>query len=117
MQMNKRKLAEKKGRHAETIAAWWLRLQGYRLLAQRVRNPRGEIDIIAHRFGITVFVEVKLRSKSSDLEQSINAHKMKRVVAAAHAIAHQYPGNKRFDIILIAPWSWPIHLKNVHHDG
>ncbi len=115
--MNKRKIAEAKGRRAEIIAAWWLRLQGYRILAQRVRNARGEIDLIAHRFGVTVFIEVKSRSKNSDLEQSINAHKMQRVVAAAHAIAHKYSGDKRFDVILIAPWSWPIHLKNVHHDG
>lgn len=114
--MNKRKIAEAKGRQAETMAAWWLRLQGYRILAQRVRNPRGEIDIIAHRFGITAFIEVKSRSKETDLEQSINAYKMKRVIAAAHAVEHEYPGDKRFDVILIAPWSWPIHLKNVHHD-
>lgn len=115
--MNKRKLAEQKGRRAENIAAWWLRFQGYRILARRVRNARGEIDIIAYRFGVTAFVEVKSRSKDSDLEQSINAHKMRRVVAAAHAIAHEYPGDKRFDVLLIAPWSWPQHLKNVHHDG
>lgn len=115
--MNKRKAAEIKGRRAEKLAIWWLRLKGYRILAQRVRNPRGEIDIIAHRFGVTAFIEVKSRSKGSDLEQSINAYKMKRVVAAAHAIAHEYPGDKRFDVILIAPWAWPIHLKNVHHDG
>ena len=115
--MNKRRLAEAKGRRAEIIAAWWLRLQGYRILGQRVRNRRGEIDLIAYRFGVTAFIEVKSRSKNSDLEQSINAYKMQRVVAAAHVIAHEYPGDKRFDIILIAPWSWPIHLKNVHHDG
>lgn len=115
--MNKRALAEKKGRRAETIAVWWLRAKGYRILAQRVRNARGEIDIIAYRFGVTAFIEVKARSKNDDLEQSINAHKMRRVVAAAHAEAHKYKGDKRFDIILIAPRKWPLHLKNVHHDG
>lgn len=114
--MNSRKAAEEKGRRSESIAAWWLRFHGYRILAQRVRNPRGEIDIIAHRFGVTAFIEVKSRSNSADLEQSINAYKMKRVVAAAHAIAHEYPGDKRFDVILITPRKWPVHMKNVHHD-
>lgn len=115
--MNKRKIAEEKGRRAENIAVWWLRLKGYRILAQRVRNARGEIDIIARRFGVTAFIEVKSRSNITDLEHSINAHKMKRVAAAAHAIEHNYSGDKRFDVILIAPRKWPLHLKNVHHDG
>lgn len=116
---DRRKLAEQKGRRAETIAAWWMRLQGYRIIAKRVRNPRGEIDLIARRGRTTAFIEVKARSKASDLEQSIDAHKMRRVVAAAQAEAHKYVPDGhdiRFDAILIAPLKWPLHLKNIWHD-
>jgi len=116
---NKRQLAEQKGRRAEVIATWYLRLKGYRILAQRVRNPRGEIDIIARRFEIAAFIEVKSRTKVEDLEQSISAYKMRRVVAAAEVEAHKYirkNGALRFDVILIAPWKWPKHLKNIHHE-
>jgi len=116
---NKRHLAEQKGRRAEIIAAWYLRLKGYRILARRVRNPRGEIDIIVRRFVTTAFVEVKSRTKPEDLEQSISAYKMRRVVAAAEVEAHKYirkNGALRFDVVLIAPWKWPKHLKNIHHE-
>ena len=44
---NTRKAAEKRGRRAETLAAWWLRLHGWRIVGQRVRNPRGEVDLVA----------------------------------------------------------------------
>ena len=46
--MNRRR-AEQGGRRAETLAAWWLRLKGYAILAQRVRTPVGEIDLVARR--------------------------------------------------------------------
>ncbi|HET9353392.1 MAG TPA: YraN family protein, partial [Sphingomicrobium sp.] len=41
-----RQLAEARGRRAETIAAWWLRLRGWRILAQRVRVTGGEVDLV-----------------------------------------------------------------------
>ena len=36
--------AEKRGRRGEVIAAWFLRLQGWRIVAERVKTPRGEVD-------------------------------------------------------------------------
>ncbi|MCR4283578.1 MAG: YraN family protein, partial [Bauldia sp.] len=41
-----RRAAEKRGRRAETLAAWLLRLKGYRVLARRYKTPAGEIDLI-----------------------------------------------------------------------
>ena len=38
-----------RGLVAEGIAAWLLRLKGYRVLATRYRTPLGEIDIVARR--------------------------------------------------------------------
>ena len=38
--------AEARGRKAEILAAWWLRLHGWRILAQRVRVPGGEVDLV-----------------------------------------------------------------------
>ena len=45
--MRDRAAAEAQGRRAERIAAWWLRLKGWRIIARRVRTPAGEIDLIA----------------------------------------------------------------------
>ena len=54
-----REAAEKRGRGAETLACWWLRLHGWRILARRARVPGGEVDIIARRRRTLAFVEVK----------------------------------------------------------
>ncbi|MCA1748965.1 MAG: YraN family protein, partial [Sphingomonadales bacterium] len=39
--------AEKRGRRGEGLAAWYLRLKGYRILDRNIRTPRGEVDIVA----------------------------------------------------------------------
>jgi len=53
--------AEKRGRGAETIAAMYLRMHGWRILARRARVPGGEVDIVARRGRTLAFVEVKAR--------------------------------------------------------
>ena len=56
-----RREAEKRGRGAETIAAMYLRMHGWRILARRARVPGGEVDIVARRGRTLAFVEVKAR--------------------------------------------------------
>ena len=45
----KRQRAERGGRRAERLAAWWLRLKGWHILAMRARTPVGEVDLVARR--------------------------------------------------------------------
>lgn len=106
---------ERFGRRAEWAAAWWLRLQGWRILDQRIRTPRGEVDIIARRGRILAFVEVKARAGADELAQAIDAHRLRRVAAAAEALAPRYAksgDSTRIDVLLLAPWRWPHHLAN-----
>ncbi|MBH9538227.1 YraN family protein [Novosphingopyxis sp. YJ-S2-01] len=113
-----RRAAEARGRRAETIAAWWLRLHGYRILSQRVRNPRGEIDIVARRGGVVAFVEVKARASTQGLDSAIDDYRFRRVAAAAEVAIPHYCGERfdaRFDIILVAPGRLPRHMRNVWH--
>jgi len=51
-----------RGRRAEREAAFFLRRHGYRIIAQNVRTKLGEIDLVALRGDLVVFVEVKARS-------------------------------------------------------
>jgi putative endonuclease len=114
----KRQVAEARGRRAETIAAWWLRLHGWRIVAQRARNPRGEVDLIARRGKTLAFVEVKARVSEHNLGLAIDHSRLRRVAAAAEAMIPQYgkgAENIRIDVILVAPWAWPRHLVNVWH--
>jgi putative endonuclease len=114
----KHQRAEARGRRGEAIAAWWLRLHGWRILGERVRNPRGEVDLIARRGRTLAFIEVKARVKDADLATAIDAYRLRRVAAAAESLVHKY--NKgtdevRIDVILVAPWRVPRHLVNVWH--
>lgn len=113
-----RHAAERDGRRAETIAAWWLRLKGWRILAQRVRTPRGEVDLVARRGRTLAFVEVKARSTAEASAFALDEYRLRRVAAAAEALAPRYarPGDDiRIDALFVIPGRWPRHLANVWH--
>lgn len=111
----KRQRAERQGREGETRAALWLQMKGWRIVARRVRTPRGEIDLIAHRAGVVAFVEVKWRRRAADLDHAIDAYRLARVAAAVECVAHEYADDGediRIDVILLAPGTLPRHIVN-----
>jgi putative endonuclease len=113
-----RKEAEKQGRRAEGLAALWLRLKGWRVAARRVRTPVGEIDLIVRRGRMVAFVEVKARGTADGAGLALDQHRLKRVAAAAQAVAPRFvkPGeDMRIDAVFVVPGRWPTHLENVWH--
>ncbi len=113
--MSSRAEREAHGRRGESLAAWFLRLKGWRIVAQRVKTPRGEIDLIARRGTVVAFVEVKWRASAAELDHAIDAYRLRRVFAAAEAIGHRYarPGDEqRIDVVLLAPGRFPRHMAN-----
>lgn len=50
------------GSEGETLAAQYLKKNGYKIIEKNYKTPIGEIDIIAEDKGTVVFVEVKTRS-------------------------------------------------------
>ena len=66
-----RQVAFRLGISAESRAAAFLIAKGFRILARRWRSPVGEIDIIARRRQLLVFVEVKARAKLEDAAWSV----------------------------------------------
>lgn len=113
--MTRNKTAHARGLLAESVAAWILRLKGYRILARRYKTPVGEVDIIARRGKTTVFVEVKARAAMDDALQSISPQSRARITRAAeHFLAMGGGGANvlRFDVIALAPpLSWR-HIRN-----
>ena len=61
-----RQIAFRFGLSAETRAAALLLAKGYRIAARRFRCPAGEIDIVARRGTLLIFVEVKARAALDD---------------------------------------------------
>lgn len=104
------------GHRGEALAAWFLRLKLYRIVQRRCKTPVGEIDLIAERFGTTVFVEVKARSKAMVEAEALQAVNQSRIVRAAQYWLARHPGkaetNLRFDVIFLAPGRWPRHVIN-----
>jgi putative endonuclease len=103
------------GLRAEAIAALWLKLKFYRVLARRYRAQGGEVDIIAQRGRTIIFVEVKARGTMDDAMTSITPEKQRRFSRAAsrwlatHPWAASY--TLRGDAVFIAPRRWPRHLE------
>ena len=113
--MSSRAEREARGRRGENLAAWYLRLKGWRILARRVKTARGEIDLIARRGAVVAFVEVKWRANAAELDHAIDAYRLRRVMAAAEAVGHRYarPGDQqRIDVVLLAPGRFPRHMAN-----
>ncbi len=107
--------AEKQGRKGELRAEWWLRLQGWRVIARRVRTPRGEIDLIMRRGRTVAFIEVKWRRTAAALDTAIDEYRLRRVAAAVEAVAHTYAvgaDTLRIDVMLLAPNCLPRHIVN-----
>ncbi|MFI4959871.1 MAG: YraN family protein [Hyphomicrobiales bacterium] len=71
------------GISAESRAAVWLLAHGYRILARRWKSPLGEIDIIAARRHLLIFVEVKARAKLDDAAEAVTERQKQRIAAAA----------------------------------
>ena len=112
----KRQAAEKRGRGAETLACWYLRLHGWRILARRARVVGGEVDIIARRGRTLAFVEVKARGSDDAAAMALDRWRLKRVAAAAELLAPRYmrEGDEvRVDALFVVPRRWPRHLADV----
>jgi putative endonuclease len=111
-----RRLAERGGRRAERLAAWWLRLKGWRILAIRARTPVGEVDLVARRGRVIAFIEVKARAGDAEAGIALDEWRLRRVARAAEALAPLYarPGDDvRIDAMFVLPRRLPRHLANV----
>lgn len=111
----KRIRAERLGRWSEYRAALALLIKGYRIVALRYKTKAGEVDIIARRGDLVIFVEVKARK---DLRAGVDAvsYTAERRIenAADHWLRRQSDATRlslRHDIIVVQPWRWPTHFE------
>ena len=113
-----REAAQLRGHRGETLAALWLRLKGYRILARRLKTRAGEIDLVAAApFGPVCFVEVKARGLARTAAESVGPAQQTRIARAASLYLASRPGlarrGSRFDIVAIAPHALPVHHRDV----
>lgn len=115
--ISKRRRAYRRGYHAEWLAAFQLQLKGFRIVARRFKTPVGEVDLIARKKQLIIFVEVKARANHQVALDSITPNAQRRIEAAANWwLSQQRDGGKlswRFDVITVVPRRWPRHITNV----
>lgn len=116
-----RQAAYRRGRQAEHLAAWWLRLKGYRILACGWRSRLGEIDLVAARGDVVAFVEVKRREEQDVALRAISLRQRERIARAARLYVQQHPElaerSFRFDALLLCRSRPPCHLMDAWRDS
>ncbi|MBF8246397.1 MAG: YraN family protein [Rickettsia sp.] len=105
------------GKIAEYFVIFLYKICFYKIMAHRLRNVGGEIDIIAKKRDLIVFIEVKSRRKNlSYYGKSILSQKQKlRIIQSAKIfLAKKKLVNCeiRFDLVILQRFNLPIILKN-----
>jgi putative endonuclease len=117
MKSLKRQAAYARGLEAETAAARHLMALGFEIVEQRYKTKSGEVDIIARKDDVVLFVEVKARKTLSDALDSVSHTSQRRIEAAGREwIAAQDDAHMlswRNDVIAIVPDHPPQHFENV----
>ena len=121
MSQVRRRAAWVRGRRAETQAAWWLRLKGYRILERNFRVRPGEIDLIARRGRVLALVEVKTRVDLASAGEAVDRRQRLRIAHAAEVLLQRRPALRwlglRFDVILVTPGNLPRHIQDAWRLG
>lgn len=110
----KRRASERRGRRAETLVAWWLRLQGWQILDRRARTGAGEIDLVARRGRVLAFIEVKNRKDFEQARLALSPRQQGRLLRAGglwRARNRRYQAlQPRFDLVVAVPWRLPHRI-------
>ena len=92
-----------------------MRLTGWHILAQSYAAHGGEIDIVARRGILIIFVEVKARATREAALLAIDATKVRRISKAARHWVARHPAhqscNFRGDAVLMVPWRRPERVE------
>lgn len=94
-----------RGLAAEQAACQALLSDGWTILAQRLRTPAGELDIIAEKAGLLAILEVKARPSLAEAAYAVSERQRRRLLQAASAVLAAHPdwgrAGIRFDVILV----------------
>lgn len=110
------------GQWGEETAAAYLEDHGYTILERNFHSAHGEIDIIASKASLLIFVEVKTRSSHAFAypEDSVTRRKQAYLLSAAEEYLQSHPDcaeSWQFDLIAIERKSGRspeiVHFENV----
>jgi putative endonuclease len=112
----RRRQAERRGRLAEWLCLWHLRLRGWHIVTRGWRCPAGEIDIVARRGKVLPVIEVKSRGEVAVAANALAPRQRRRIARATEALLLSRPDlaglDLRFDVMLVAAKRPPRHLRD-----
>jgi putative endonuclease len=112
---SKSKTNHASGVAAEELACNFLRDNGFEISALRYKTKHGEIDIIAQKDNLLIFVEVKKRGNFGE-DDPISSTQKKRIINAAMQYLSDNPEKNaldmRFDSILIDSTQTLAHIED-----
>ncbi len=110
----KRRRAERRGHLSEYLAALYLMAKGYRILAIRYRTRLGEVDLIARKRDLVIFVEVKARIGEREAIDAVGYITQRRIQAASDLWLSKRKDaatlSQRYDIVAVLPGRLPRHF-------
>lgn len=97
------------GRHGETLVYWYLRRNGYTIVARNRRGSggAGELDMVGWDGPVLAFIEVKTRTseEAGPPEASLQTSQQERIARAAHRYIQRLkvaPASFRFDVASVS---------------
>ncbi|MCX6704527.1 MAG: YraN family protein [Candidatus Woesebacteria bacterium] len=104
--MEKKSLPSTQGKLAEDFAINLLGKNGYKVIDRNFRSKFGEIDIVAIKDGVLVFVEVKARwsFKFGKPEEAVTPSKLWKIgrTGEYYSLLHpDLPKNLRIDVVAL----------------
>lgn len=110
----RRRRAERRGHWSEYLAAAFLVLKGYRILALRYKTRVGEVDLIVRKRDLVAFVEVKARRFERTAIDAVGFDTQRRIRAAGDLwLSHRRDAHKltlRYDVVAVLPGRFPRHF-------
>lgn len=105
------------GKAGEDAAAAYLEKHGYHILHRNWHKNHLELDIVAHKDGMLVVVEVKTRTDNRYIEpqEAVNWQKIRRIVVAADAYIKHFgiDNSVRFDILTVVGQPGAFQIEHI----
>ncbi len=117
--MNQRQI---EGREGEIVSANYLKNNGYRIICTNFKCMQGEIDIIAEKNEMIIFIEVKTRtsSKYGKPREAVDNRKQKHIYDAARYFLYKTKKEEAFtriDVIEVYLWNRKSYIKPYKTDN
>jgi putative endonuclease len=91
------------GNVGEEIVAQYYAERGFSIIGRNVTYRNGELDIVAQKDGLTVFIEAKIVNVIDEIHDYITASKLSNLMRSIQIYCMEHPkvGMMRLDVVFV----------------